>query len=168
MATSKRLTPRDSRPIAFLVSTTPCGRSIAEHLGSSAYSYHFVAEALAPILKEFGESRPIDHPESRLAFAVAKAEAEGFRPVHLAINPLQDVYLSPNVPNVVFPFWEFPEIPGRDFGFDTRQNWRRIVRGADLVLTACDFTAEAFRRAGTPARLHLLAVPGGRQVGARG
>ncbi len=159
MATSKRLTSRDDRPIAFLVSTTSCARSIAEHLGSSAYSYHFVAEALAPILKEFGESRPIDHPESRLAFAIAKAEAEGFRPIHLAINPLQDVYLSPNVLNVVFPFWEFPEIPGRDFGFDTRQNWRRIVRGADLVLTACDFTAEAFRRAGTSAPVAVVPIP---------
>ncbi len=159
MAPSKRHTPREGRPIAFLVSTTPCGRNIAEHLGSPAYSYHFVTEALAPILEEFGVSRPIDHPESRLAFAVAKAEAEGFRPVHLAINPLQDVYLSPNVPNVVFPFWEFPEIPGRDFGFDTRQNWRRMVRGADLVLTSCAFTAEAFRRAGTSAPVAVVPIP---------
>ena len=55
--------------------------------------------------------RLIDHPESRLAFAATTAEAEGFRPIHLAINPLQDVYLSPVMPNVVFPFWEFPDVP---------------------------------------------------------
>ena len=159
MVPSKRPTPRDGRPIAFLVSTTPCARSIRDNLGSPAYSYHFVVEALAPILGEFGVVRPIERPESRLAFAVSKAEAEGFRPVHLAINPLQDVYLSPNVPNVVFPFWEFPEIPSRDFGFDARQNWRRVVRGADLVLTACDFSAESFRRAGTRAPVAVVPIP---------
>ena len=132
---------RDDRPVAFLVSTTPCARSISEHMGSAAYSYYFVVEALAPVLETFGTWRLIDHPESRLAFAAAKARADGFRPVHLAINPLQDVYLSPAVPNVVFPFWEFPDLPTRDFGFDTRQNWARTSRPAARSL-----------RVGTPPR----------------
>ncbi len=149
----------DDRPIAFLVSTTPCGRKIAEHLGSPAYSYHFVAEALAPAFRAVGDYRPVDHPESRLAFAARKAEAEGFRPVHVAINPLQDVYLSPHLPNLVFPFWEFPQIPDRDFGVDTRQNWARIARGAALVLCACRFTADAFRNAGVTAPACVVPIP---------
>jgi glycosyltransferase involved in cell wall biosynthesis len=149
----------DGRPIAFLVSTTPCARGIREHLGSAAYSYFFVVEALAPVLDAFGTWRLVDHPESRLAFAALKAEAEGFRPVHLAVNPLQDVYLSPALPNIVFPFWEFPDIPDRDFGEDTRQNWRRVSRGASLVLTACDFTAQAFRNAGVRCPVAVVPVP---------
>ena len=140
-----RTNPVDTPPIAFLVSTTPCARSIRDHLGSPAYSYYFVAEALGPVLEQFGSWRLIDHPESRLALAARKAEVDGFRPVHLAINPLQDVYLSPTIPNIVFPFWEFPDVPSRDFGFDTRQNWVRACRSAALVLTACEFTAQAFR-----------------------
>lgn len=159
MAPSNHFNERDHRSIAFLVSTTACSRGIRENLGSAAYSYHFVAEALTSVLGDFGVSRPIDHPESRLAYAAAKAEAGGFRPVHLAINPLQDVYLSPNLPNVVFPCWEFPEIPTRDMGKDTRQNWRRIAQGADLVLTACDFTAEAFRRAGIETPVAVVPIP---------
>ncbi len=112
-----------------------------------------------PAFRAVGEYRPVDHPESRLAFAARKAEAEGFRPVHVAINPLQDVYLSPHLPNLVFPFWEFPQIPDRDFGVDTRQNWARIARGAALVLCACRFTADAFRNAGVTAPACVVPIP---------
>ena len=149
----------DDRPIAFLVSTTPAARGIRDHMGSPAYSYYFVVEALAPVLERLGAWRLIDHPESRLAYAAKRAEAEGFRPVHLAVNPLQDVYLSPEIPNIVFPFWEFPEIPDRDFGHDTRQNWLRICRGASMVLTACRFTADAFLRAGVQCPVSVVPIP---------
>ncbi|MFO0953838.1 MAG: hypothetical protein U0835_22315 [Isosphaeraceae bacterium] len=147
------------RPIAFLVSTTAAARGIRERLGSPAYSYHFVVEALAPVLERFGVLRPVDHPESRLAFAARQARREGFRPVHLAVNPLQDVYYSPHVPNVVFPFWEFPDLPDRDLGLDARQNWHRSARGASLILTACQFTADAFRRAGVKCPVAVVPVP---------
>ena len=149
----------DPRKIAFLVSTTAAARGIREHMGSAAYSYHFVVEALAPVLETLGVWRPVDHPESRLAFAAARAEAEGYRPVHLAVNPLQDVYLSPAVPNVLFPFWEFPDVPDRDFGHDTRQNWARVCRPASMVLTACEFTAAAFRKAGVACPVAVVPVP---------
>lgn len=133
------------RPVAFLVSTTPCARSIHGNLGSPAYSYYFVLKALAPALERFGVWRLVEQPESRLAFLARQARAEGYRPVHLALNPLQDAYISPALPTILFPFWEFPEIPDRAFGHDTRQNWVRIARRADLILTACQFTADAFR-----------------------
>ena len=147
------------RPIAFLVSTTTAARGIREQLGTPAYSYYFVVEALAPVLESLGAWRLIDHPESRLAYAAARAEAQGFRPVHLAVNPLQDVYLSPALPNVVFPFWEFPDLPDRDFGFDTRQNWVRVCRPVSLVLAACTFTAAAFRRAGVRCPVAVVPIP---------
>lgn len=150
---------KDQRPIAFLVSTTTCARSIRDTMGSPAYSYYFVVEALAPALEAFGTWKLVEHPESRLAFAAAKAEAEGYRPIHLAINPLQDVYLSPALPNVLFPFWEFPEIPDRDFGFDTRQNWLRVCRPASMILTACEFTAKAFREAGVNCPVGVVPIP---------
>lgn len=154
-----RVGPAHDRPFAFLVSTTPCARSIQDTLGAPAYSYYFVVEALAPVLEAFGTWRLIDHPESRLAYAAARAEAQGYRPVHLAINPLQDVYLSPALPNVLFPFWEFPGIPDRDFGHDTRQNWRRVCRPASLILSACGFTAEAFRNAGVDCPVAVVPIP---------
>ncbi len=149
----------DDRPIAFLVSTTPHAGGIRHHLGAAAYSYYFVLEALRPVLERLGSWRLIDRPESRLAFAAARAEAEGFRPVHLALNPPQDAFFASGIPNILFPFWEFPDIPDRDFGFDTRQNWARVSGRADLILTACRFTAEAFRRAGVGCPVAVVPVP---------
>lgn len=148
-----------ARPIAFLVSTSSAARSLREQLGSPAYSYVFVVEALGPVLERFGSWRLIDHPESRLAFAARQAEADGYRAVHLAVNPLQDVYLSPALPNILFPFWEFPDIPARSFGHDLRQNWKQACRPAALILAACEFTAEAFRSAKVDAPIAVVPVP---------
>lgn len=148
-----------ARPYAFLVSTTGCARGISKTLGSAAYSYYFVLEALAPVLEKLGTWKLIDHPESSLPFVAAKAEAEGYQPIHLSLHPPQDVYLTPALPNVIFPFWEFPDIPNRDFRFDSRQNWARISRRADLIITACEFTRDAFRRAGVETPIGVVPVP---------
>jgi glycosyltransferase involved in cell wall biosynthesis len=147
------------RPFAFLVSTTGCARGIRNTLGSAAYSYYFVLEALAPVLEKFGTWKLIDHPESSLPFAAARAEADGYQPVHLALHPPQDVYLTPALPNIIFPFWEFPDVPDRDFGHDTRQNWVRVSRCADMIITACSFTRDAFLRAGLDCPISVVPVP---------
>ena len=147
------------RPFAFFVSTTGCAKGIRNTLGSAAYSYFFVLEALAPVLERFGTWKLIEHPESSLPFAAAKAEADGYQPVHLALHPPQDVYLTPALPNIIFPFWEFPHIPDRDFGHDTRQNWVRVAQRADLIITACHFTREAFERAGVDVPIGVVPVP---------
>jgi glycosyltransferase involved in cell wall biosynthesis len=161
--TPRRPTSRDrsgsARPFAFLVSTTGCARGIRGTLGSAAYSYYFVLEALAPVLERLGTWRLVEQPESSLAFAAARAEADGYRPVHLALHPPQDVYLTPALPNVIFPFWEFPDVPDRDFGHDTKQNWARICKRADLILTACRFTRDAVRRSGVPCPVAVVPVP---------
>ncbi len=162
VATPRRLPmpPGDSpRPYAFLVSTTGCARGIAGSLGSAAYSYYFVLEALAPVFEKLGTWRLLDRPESSLPFAAAKAEAEGYQPIHLALHPPQDVYLTPALPNVIFPFWEFPDLPDRDFGHDTRQNWTRVCSRADMIITACQFTADAFQRAGIKCPIGVVPVP---------
>jgi glycosyltransferase involved in cell wall biosynthesis len=147
------------RPFAFFVSTTGCAKGIRNTLGSAAYSYYFVLEALAPVLEKFGTWRLLDHPESSLPFAAARAEAEGYQPVHLALHPPQDVYLTPALPNIIFPFWEFPDIPDRDFGHDTRQNWVRVTSRADMIITACNFTRDAFLRAGVDCPIGVVPVP---------
>ena len=147
------------RPTMFLVSTTPAAGDIQNRLGSPAYSYYFAVEALGPVLETLGSWQLVDRPESRLAFAAARAELDGFRPIHLAINPIQDSYFCPGMPNIAFPFWEFSEIPDRDLGDDARQNWVRASRGASLILTACDFTATAFRNAAVAAPVAVVPVP---------
>jgi glycosyltransferase involved in cell wall biosynthesis len=147
------------RPFAFLVSTTGWARRIHDSLGSAAYSYYFVLEAFAPLLDQLGTWRLVERPESRLPFLAAQAEAAGYRPLHLALTPPQEAYFTPAVPTLLFPFWEFPDIPDRDFGHDTRQNWARLCRSAAVIVTACSFTAAAFRRAGLTCPVAVVPVP---------
>jgi glycosyltransferase involved in cell wall biosynthesis len=151
--------PDPSRPFAFLVSTTGCASDLRRHLGSADYSYGFVLKAIAPALERLGTWRLVERPESSLSYLAARARSRGLRPIHLVLHPPQNAYFSPDVPNVLFPFWEFPQIPARDFGFDTRQNWRSMCRGADLILTACRFTAEAFREVGVTCPVEVVPVP---------
>jgi glycosyltransferase involved in cell wall biosynthesis len=153
------MVPKPTRPFAFLVTTSGCVRARRTSLGSPAYSYVFAFEALAPVLEQFGTWKLVDSPESRLPYLAAQAVADGFRPVHLSVNPPQDGYMTPAVPTIVYPFWEFPRIPDRDFGSDTRQNWARMCRPASLVMTSCQFTAEAFRRAGLKCPVAVVPTP---------
>jgi glycosyltransferase involved in cell wall biosynthesis len=75
------------------------------------------------------------------------------------MNPPQDGYMTPEVPTILYPFWEFPRIPDRDFGFDTRQNWKRMSRPAAMIMTSCAFTADAFRRAGVSCPVTVVPTP---------
>lgn len=150
----------DDRPAyAFLVSTTGCVENLAGTLGRADYSYAIVMRALSPALERLGTVELVARPESSLPYKAEAARSRGLRPVHLAIHPVHNAYLTPRLPNVLFPFWEFPTIPDRDFGFDTRQNWARIAGRADLIVTACRFTADAFRRAGLDVPIGVVPVP---------
>src|SRR5262249_55124532 len=132
---------------AVLVSSEFPGDA-AEHLGTEAYSYHFVERAFRPLFERVGPVTEVDHPESRLDHAVRAARRAGCDPVHVAFAPLQRVYLGSLAPNVAFPFWEFPDLPRGDFDDNPRNDWVRIAERLDLVLCASEFTRQAFLRAG--------------------
>lgn len=148
-----------ARPIKFLVGTTGCARDIRATLGSANYSYFFAVKALAPALERFGVWELVHQPESRLPYLAARAEAEGYRPVHLSVNPPHDVYITPALPTILLPFWEFPDIPTRSFGHDTRANWLRICNATDLILAPCTFTAETLREVGVTRPIAMVPIP---------
>lgn len=146
---------RPEGPLRLLVSTS-AGSDRAGTLGHADYSYGFVLEAYAPILERMGRLTRIDRPESRLVPLAERALAAGERPVHLAFAPLHKVYLTPAVPTIAFPFWEFPDLPDRAFGTDTRQDWTRIARYVDGIAASCAMTARSFDG---PARGPVSIVP---------
>jgi glycosyltransferase involved in cell wall biosynthesis len=148
-----------SRPWMFLVSSPSKIGDLPQKLGMADYSYGFVLKSLAPVLERLGQWRPVISPESCLVYAAAQAVEEGFRPVHLAMVPVHAAYLTPAVPTILFPFWEFPRIPDRDFGCLTRHNWARVARRASLIVTACEMTAQSFRRAGVECPVEVVPVP---------
>ena len=153
-------TTRDqSRPWMFLVSSPSRIGDLPQKLGTLDYSYGFVVKSLVPVLERLGHWRQVSSPESCLVFAAAKAIEEGFRPIHLAVMPVHAAYLTPAVPTILFPFWEFPRIPDRDFGSETRQNWARVARRASLIVTACEMTAKSFRQSGVECPVEVVPVP---------
>jgi glycosyltransferase involved in cell wall biosynthesis len=159
MVQSLAISSLDSRPVEFLVATTSAARDIRGNMGNADYSYSFVLKALVPVLEKLGRWRVVDRPESSLVYQAARAEAEGYRPIQLAIQPPHACYFTPSVPTIVFPFWEFPRIPDRDFNYDTRQNWRRMLGHADLIISACRFTADAFQQALPNSLVEVVPVP---------
>jgi glycosyltransferase involved in cell wall biosynthesis len=159
MSVSTCADDRRGRPFAFLVSTTRWAGDLRKNLGSADYSYGFVRNAFAPLLSGLGSWTPVDRPETSLASAARRAEARGERPVHVAFHPPPNAYLTPGVPTILVPAWEFPQLPDRDLGLDTRSNWARVCRRADLLLTHTEFSAAAFRRAGLPCPVEVVPVP---------
>jgi glycosyltransferase involved in cell wall biosynthesis len=128
-------------------------------IGQESYSYHFVARALGPLLQRWGHVQEVRRPEGELDYAVWQMRRRGWQPLHLSFLPLHAMYLSGRVPNVAFPFWEFPDIPNRDIDEDLRANWRRVADRLSLILTASTHTRDAFVRAGVQTPVHVVPVP---------
>jgi glycosyltransferase involved in cell wall biosynthesis len=134
-------------------------QELPDRIGREAYSYRFVERAFAPLLERWGQVIEVNRPESRLDFALMKARQEHLAPIHLSFLPLHRVYLTHQAPNVVFPFWEFPDIPNRTFKNNLRNNWVHVAQHVSLLLTACNFTRGAFVRAGVQAPVRVVPVP---------
>ncbi|CAN5474233.1 hypothetical protein BH10PSE11_BH10PSE11_36770 [soil metagenome] len=143
----------------ILVSTVFGVSDVESRIGHSAYSYYFVYRAFKPLLERYCHLREISHPESQLSYAAKTAHDEGMKPIHLAFLPLEDVYLSGNIPLVAFPFWEFPDIPGKNLGNQPRENWRLAIRNIFAIVTACHFTRNAFERADFHGSIDVIPVP---------
>ncbi len=129
----------------------------ASGLGNDCYSYHFVQRAFLPLLQRWGtveETTPAD-----LAAACDRARRDGREPVHVSFLPPQYMPLAEGIPNLCVPFWEYPDIPAHDVGGDPQRNWLRVINRLTAVIAACDFTREAFRRAGATLPIHLAPVP---------
>jgi glycosyltransferase involved in cell wall biosynthesis len=130
-----------------------------QRIGREAYSYHFVYRAFASLLQRWGATTDVTRPESRLDYALWRARQANLRPLHLSFLPLHLMYLTARAPNAAFPFWEFPDIPHTSLANNPRNNWVRIAQHLDLILTACTFTRDAFRRAGVDTPIHVVPVP---------
>ena len=158
---SRAATTEADRPIAFLVSTTGCTTDIRRHMGSADYSYSFVLDALKPVLDELGTWQLIERPESRLAHLAAKARGRG---------PASHPPLAPAAPeqllHVERPHGRLPVLRSAPTSptstSATTERGRTgvgCVEEHHFVLTACEFTASAFQRAGVEVPVAVVPVP---------
>lgn len=147
------------RPWAFLVSLggrDPAARMVLARDDAPPIDR---LTALAPALERLGTWRVLDRPEANLPHLAAQARADGYRPIHLALGPVEDVYLTPAIPTVLFPTWAYPDVPRRDFAADPRPNWVRISRYAAAILAPNDFNARAFERSGLGCPVGVVPIP---------
>jgi glycosyltransferase involved in cell wall biosynthesis len=140
--------------ISYL-SQSPRGK----RLGAPGYSYDIVARLFLPLLRRWGEVIPVPRDPGCIESAIRDARRRGLQPIQLSVLPFQDVYLSPSAPNVVFPFWEFPDVPAEAFDGQARNNWVATANRCDLVLVGGQFTVEAFQRAGIRTPIRIVPVP---------
>ncbi len=98
-------------------------------------------------------------PDTTLEAALSHDRETRRDPAHMSFLPLQYMPIAPSVPNIAFPFWEYPEIPDRDVAGNPRNNWPRVAEKLALIMTACDFTRDAFVRAGVGVPIHVVPVP---------
>jgi glycosyltransferase involved in cell wall biosynthesis len=146
-------------PRALVVSSVYAPGEMSQRIGREAYSYRFVFDAFAPLLRRWGSVSEVTQAESRLDYALWRERRQGLAPLHLSFLPLHMTYLSRRAPNVAFPFWEFPDIPNQAFDNNLRNNWVHIADQLDLILTACTFTRDAFLRAGVKTPVRVVPVP---------
>lgn len=134
-------------------------REMPDRCGDDCYSYFFVQRAFLPLLERYGAVEEVAEPRSRLDEAVANARRRQMAPLHLSFLPPQYMPLAGEAPNIAFPFWEYPDIPNYDVAGKPENNWARLANRLDLLVTACDFTRDAFRRAGVTTPAHVVPVP---------
>ncbi len=144
---------------ALAVSLACAEDRIANQLGREAYSYRFVYEVFAPMLRRWGHVVEVTRPESRLDYAVWQLREQGYEPVHLSFFPLHMTYLTRLAPNVAVPAWEFPDIPDFNLLDNPRNNWARVGNELDLLITHCAIGRSAFRKADVKTPVHVVPVP---------
>lgn len=150
-------TPTTSR--AVILTSYRTDLSGAQRLGLPGYSYDVVAGLLVPLLQRWGEVVPAPLDARRIEDAIRTARQRGLQPIHLSVLPFQDVYLTTSAPNVVFPFWEYPDVPAEAFDGNPQNNWVATANRCDQVLVCGPFTADALRRAGIRTPIHVVPVP---------
>jgi glycosyltransferase involved in cell wall biosynthesis len=135
------------------------GASGGKNLGVVGYSYDIVTKLFLPLLERCGEVIPVRNPQRELESAAEDARRRGLVPVHLAVLPLQDVFLADSVPNVAMPAWEFPDVPTEAFGCNPQNDWPATANRSSLVLVGGPFTAQALLKEGVKTPIRIVQVP---------
>ncbi len=145
--------------LAFLVSTTEHASKINSMVGAANYSYFFVFKYFEQFLLKFGVCRLIEDPRRNLHDAARKARSEGYQPIHLSFNPPHEFPITPTIPTMLLPQWEFPQIPDRALGGDESQNWVPACNAADLIVVSSGFTGDSFRHPEIKTPVALVPIP---------
>ena len=143
----------------LVVSTYFKGATVGKGLGTAGYSYEFVRQLFAPLMKRWGEVIFVKDAAREVEQAGRQLRAKSLRPIHVGFVACQDLYLSPSMPNVVVPAWEFPDVPNEGFDSNPQNDWIATSNRCDLVIAHVPFTARALIRSGVTSPVREVPVP---------
>ena len=154
-STIERAAPRR----ALVATSSFSGAEMPQRCGDDCYSYYFVYRAFAPLLARWATVSEATGGGFALDDALYQARGQFAQAAHLSFLPPHHVHVSSVAPNILFPFWEFPDIPRAEPGGDPRMNWVQVCQRLSLILTACEFTRESLVRAGVRTPIRVVPVP---------
>jgi glycosyltransferase involved in cell wall biosynthesis len=144
---------------ALVVSTIAGEQETPFRLGSASYSYYYACRAFTPLLHRWGEVVETIRPAAGLDHQEKRAQQRHPGAIHLGFLPLDAFHPTACAPNVAYPFWDFPDLPGAALGGNPRNNWTAVADSLDRILTCSEFTREAFIRSGVRTPIDVVPVP---------
>lgn len=144
---------------ALFTTSSLSADEVPDRCGEEGYSYFFVQKAFRPLLERWADVEEVSGDVLAADMRLAAAHGGGKSVVHLSFLPLQHLRLLDRAVNIAFPFWEYPDIPATDVAGQTRNNWARTAERLDLILSACEFTRQAFLRAKVSTPIEVVPVP---------
>jgi len=153
-----RALPGDTRH-GLIVSTYFKGATVGKGLGTAGYSYEFVRQLFAPLMKRWGEVVFVKNAVREVEPVGRQMRDRNLTPIHVSFVACQDLYLSPSMSNVVVPAWEFPDVPGVPFDDNPQNDWIATSNRCDLVIAHVPFTARALIASGVTVPVREVPVP---------
>ncbi len=151
--------PPCDNPHVLIVSTYVRGVTRGQGMGTAGYSYEVVRALFLPVLRRWGDVIFVNDASVEVERVGAQLRAENRRPIHVGIIACQDMYISPTMPNIVVPAWEFPDVPAFALDGNPRNDWVAMSNRCDMVFAHVPFTANSLIGAGVTTPVREVPVP---------
>jgi hypothetical protein len=136
---------------------TARGGDVAGTLGMPEYSYFFVMQGFAAVLRRLGNVHAV-HDPAQAETIHHECLAAGESCLLLSFAPPQGTTLGLRCPIVPVIAWEFPTLPTGEWSANPRENWPFVLRQTGRAITISDFAARAVR-AGMGAAYPVVSIP---------
>jgi glycosyltransferase involved in cell wall biosynthesis len=144
--------------INFIIHAATRTETLATTQGAPEYSYNFVMNAFAPLLKRFGAVHLVEDPAREVDLLYKAHLSRGENCLFLSFAPPHKTVLGLLCPTIPVVAWEFPTIPSAIWDGDARHDWRRVLRQTGRAITLSKFAADAVK-ATMGADFPVVAIP---------
>ncbi len=158
-APSRSLNAREGQRKVVVLTSYSSGATAGRNLSSCGYSYDFVAAALNPFLREWGDVVEVANPERDLDRVLAQLAQQGRQALHVCVRALQHMHLTRLAPNVAVPCVEFPDVPDHAFDGNPRNDWLRVANACAMSMVAGPFAARTLTQAGVKTPVTIVPIP---------